>query len=101
MLRITTTRTGALRFDVRVQPRASRTGISGVHDSALRVRLQVPPVDGAANTALVALIAESLGVPRRDVRIVAGAASRTKVLEVVGVERGAVERLAGGGRAGT
>ncbi|HET7457259.1 MAG TPA: DUF167 domain-containing protein [Gemmatimonadaceae bacterium] len=73
---------GVVRFDVRVQPRASRTEVGGAHGGALRVRLSAPPVDGAANDALVDALAESLGVPRRAVRIVAGATSRAKVVEV-------------------
>ena len=87
-------RAGLLRLDVRVQPRASRSELAGVHGGALKVRLQAPPVDGAANDALVVLIAESLGVPRARVRIVAGATSRTKVVEIEGVQRAAVEELA-------
>ena len=87
-------RAGSVRFDVRVQPRASRSEVVGVHGGALKVRLQAPPVDGAANDALIALLAESLGVARGRIRIVAGAASRAKVVEVEGVEAARVERLA-------
>jgi len=85
----------AVRFRVRLQPRASRNEITGARDGVLRVRLQAPPVDGAANEALVAFLADRLDVPRRGVRIVTGATSRTKVIEVEGVSAAAVERLAG------
>ena len=85
---------GALRFAVRVQPRASRSAIEGVHGDALKVRLSAPPVDGAANEALVELLARALGISRRDVRVVAGATSRAKVIEVEGVARARVEALA-------
>jgi uncharacterized protein (TIGR00251 family) len=78
-------RGGSLRFSVRVQPRASRSEIVGLHGDALKVRLAAPPVDGAANAALVELLAEALGVSRRSVRIVAGALSRGKIVEVDGV----------------
>jgi len=64
-----------------------------VLDGVLRVRLHAPPVDGAANDALVAFLADRLDVPRRGVRIVTGATSRTKVIEVEGVSSAAVERL--------
>lgn len=74
-----------LRLDVYVQPRASRSEIVGEHDGALRVRLAAPPVDNAANEALVALLAKALGVPKRDIRVVTGATSRRKVVEVSGV----------------
>ncbi|MGQ0646350.1 MAG: DUF167 domain-containing protein [Gemmatimonadaceae bacterium] len=95
MLVLSLTADGAIRFSVRVQPRASRTEVAGLYGDALRVRVQAPPVDGAANEALSAFLAESLGVPRRDVRIVAGGTARTKVVEVLGARREAVEGLAG------
>ncbi len=89
-------RAGSVRFPVRVQPRASRTELAGTQQGALKVRLQAPPVDGAANEALVDFLAESLGVPRRTVRIVSGASSRTKVVEVTGIDAVAVLRLGSG-----
>ena len=75
----------AVRFEVRVQPRASKTELAGLHGGALKVRVAAPPVDDAANRALVAFLAECLGVAKRAVRIVAGETSRTKVLEVDGI----------------
>jgi len=89
-------RPGGVRFPVRVQPRASGTEVAGTQQGALKVRLQAPPVDGAANEALVDFLAESLGVPRRQVRIVSGATARTKVVEVTGVDVDAVMRLEAG-----
>ena len=95
-----TARGDAVRFAVRVQPRASRSELAGVLGDALRVRLAAPPVDGAANEALVALLADVLGVTRRAVRIVTGHGSRSKVVEVDGLAPDAVRRLAdpSGGR---
>jgi uncharacterized protein (TIGR00251 family) len=87
-------RDGAVRLTVHVQPRASRSEIVGLHGAALKVRLQAPPVDGAANAALVALLADRLGVPRRAVRIVAGATSRSKTVEIEGTTEAAVRALA-------
>jgi uncharacterized protein (TIGR00251 family) len=75
-----------LRFAVRVQPRASRTRVVGEQGDALKVQLNAPPVDGAANDALVALLADALGVPRRSVAIVAGGHSRLKTVEVVATD---------------
>ncbi|HET9799063.1 MAG TPA: DUF167 domain-containing protein [Gemmatimonadaceae bacterium] len=92
MLRVDT-RGGAVRVAVHVQPRASRSEIVGLHGAALKVRLQAPPVDGAANDALIALLAERLGVPRRAVRVVAGAASRAKTVEIDGTTEVAVRAL--------
>ena len=80
-----------------VQPRPSRTAVSGVHGDALKVRLQAPPVDGAANDALVDYLAAHLGVARRAVRIGAGAATRAKTVEVAGTTAAAVRALADAG----
>lgn len=65
-----------------------------MHGEAVRVRLAAPPVDGAENGALTALLAEKLGVSPRAVRIVSGASSRSKLVQVDGIDPGAVERLA-------
>jgi uncharacterized protein (TIGR00251 family) len=93
-LAVTERAAGVVRFAVRVQPRASRSEIDGTHGEALRVRLSAPPVDGAANEALVELLARALGVAKRDVRVVAGSASRSKMIEVEGVESARVRALA-------
>jgi uncharacterized protein (TIGR00251 family) len=84
---------GLVRFDVRVQPRASRNEVAGLHNRALRVRRQAPPVDGAANDAQVRFLADELGLPKRDVRIVSGFGSRTKVVEVAAAALPALDRL--------
>ena len=83
-----------MRVSVHVQPRATRSEIVGLHGAALKVRLRAPPVDGAANDALVALLAERLGVARRSVRVIAGASSRAKTVEVDGTTEDAVRALA-------
>ena len=84
---------GELLFDVRVSPRASREAIVGVHDGALKVALTAPPVEGAANAALRALLAKRLGVAKGDVRIVRGETGRAKTVAVRGVSRADVEAL--------
>ncbi len=88
-------RDGGVRVRVHVQPRASRSELAGAHGDALKVRLAAPPVDGAANDALTELLARQFGIPRRAVRIVSGHGSRTKVVELDGVEIAAVRRAAG------
>lgn len=67
-----------------VQPGARRTGISGLHGDALKVRLAAPPVEGKANEALVAFLAGRFAVPKRNVTIVSGEHSREKRVEIVG-----------------
>lgn len=69
---------------VSVVPNAKRSGADGLHDGALRVRLAAPPVDGKANEALVAWLAEVLGLPRRAVSLVRGQTSRRKWLALDG-----------------
>jgi uncharacterized protein len=65
-------------LQVSVSPNARRTGVDGLHDGALRVRLAAPPVDGKANDSLVAWLADALALPRRSVRLRRGQASRRK-----------------------
>jgi uncharacterized protein len=77
--------------DIRVIPRAGRSGLAGVRGDRLLVRLNAPPVDGAANVELVAVIAAALGVPKRNVAIVAGERSRQKRVRVSGVDPATAE----------
>jgi len=81
---ITPTPTGS-RLHLRVQPRASRNEVLGLQGNAIRVRLTAPPVDGAANDALMRFLAERLGVGRGAMTLVSGHHGRSKVLEVAGV----------------
>jgi uncharacterized protein (TIGR00251 family) len=83
---------GAVVFAVRAQPRSSREAIEGVREGALRVALTAPPVEGEANAALVALLAKALGLPKRDVAVVAGAANRNKRVRVAGLTADEVRR---------
>ena len=55
-------------------------------DGVLRARVTAPAIEGAANQALLRLLADELGIPKRDVRLVAGAASRTKLVVIEGVD---------------
>lgn len=76
---------GATRIGIYVQPRASKSAVVGMHDGNIKIRLAAPPVDGAANTALVEFVADCLGVAKSRVRIVSGMTGRRKVLEIQGV----------------
>jgi uncharacterized protein (TIGR00251 family) len=83
-----------VRIDVHVQPRASRNAVIGWRDGSLRVALTAPPVEGAANAALIELLAESLGLKRRQVSVVGGQTSRKKVVELDAADEAALrERL--------
>lgn len=65
-------------LDVSVVPGASRTELVGLHDGALRVRLAAPAVEGKANAALLAWLADELGIAKREAHLLRGAAARRK-----------------------
>jgi len=69
---------------VRVQPGAKKDAVMGLHGGAVKIALSAPPVDGKANVALIAFVAEQVGLPRARVSLVSGAANRSKVLRVTG-----------------
>ncbi len=88
-----------VRLLIQVQPRASRTELAGRHGDALKVRLAAPPVDGAANEALVRYVAEVLDVPRASIELLSGHSGRRKLVQVTGVSVAQAEsalRLGGG-----
>ena len=68
-----------------MQPRASRTELAGRHGDAVKVRLAAPPVDGAANEALVRYLAEVVDVPRGSIEVLSGHAGRRKLLQITGI----------------
>ena len=86
---------GGIIVSVRVIPRAGRSGVASRRGDALLVRLNAPPVDGAANEELITVIAKALGVPKRAVTIVSGDRSRQKRVQVSGIDVSTAEsRLA-------
>jgi len=82
-------------FAIRVVPRAGRTAVAGVRGDALLVRLAAAPVDGAANDALIAFIAELFNRPKRDVTIVSGHTSRQKRVAITGLTEAQVSARLG------
>lgn len=79
-----------MRLTVHVVPRSRRPGVGGRHGDALVVRVAEPAVDGRATAATLQALASAFGVPRRSVRLVSGATSRTKIVEIEGVDEEAV-----------
>ena len=90
MISIHDTPAGAT-FQVKVHPRARKNAITGVIGDALKLSLTAPPVEGEANDACIAFVAELLNVPRSSVTIAAGASSRQKLIRVSGVRAAQVE----------
>lgn len=82
---------GAVTFAVKVVPRASKNQIVGMEGDALKIRLNAPPVEGRANEALIAFLAEKLGLPRANIEIIVGETARRKIVRVRGVTAQHVE----------
>jgi uncharacterized protein (TIGR00251 family) len=80
------------RLQLRVAPGAARSAVVGRHGAAWKVRVAAAPERGRANDALVDLLAGALGLARPDVRLVAGAAGRDKVVEIAGITTEEAER---------
>jgi uncharacterized protein (TIGR00251 family) len=80
---------GGAVLELVVQPRASRTRVVGEHDGRLKIQLAAPPVDGEANAALVAFLADRLRVRRADLAIARGETGRRKTVRAMGVSAAA------------
>jgi uncharacterized protein (TIGR00251 family) len=75
-------RDGGVSLKVRVKPRSAKSRVLGERAGELEVAVAAPPVDGAANDELVAVLAEHFSVPKRDVTIVPGASGRSKIVRI-------------------
>lgn len=86
---------GRVQLAVKVVPRAAHTELAGVEGTELKIRVAAPPVDSAANEALVRFLADALGCPRGSVRLVRGATSRHKVVAIDGLSSDRVRESLG------
>jgi uncharacterized protein (TIGR00251 family) len=86
-------RDGALIIDIQVVPRSSRAAVGPAVGDRLRVAVTAPPVDGAANAAVIEALAEAFGVRRAGVSIVRGTTGRRKTVRIAGATRAALDRL--------
>ena len=73
-------------IEVKVEPRSSKKGIAGIMGNYLKVKLTAPPVDGAANEQLIEVISEAFGIRKSSIRVVKGASSKKKLVEIKGVD---------------
>ena len=71
-------------LSVRIHPGARKNAVSGIHDAALKISLTTPPVDGRANEALIAFLADALRLPKSRITLITGQTSRTKLLRITG-----------------
>ena len=86
-----------VRIALWVRPGSARPGVGGEHNGALVVRVSPPAVGGQATEAALTAVAAALGVRRHAVTLIAGASSRTKIVEVQGADQGALNRLLAAG----
>jgi uncharacterized protein (TIGR00251 family) len=89
---------GGVRLALRLTPRASRNGVDGIVADAegqplLKLRLVAPPVDGAANEALIAFLAKTLSLRKADITIRSGETSRIKILHLAGDSAAILQKL--------
>ena len=75
------------RLNVRVTPRASKNAVEGFREGALIIRVTAPPVDSAANEAVITLLAAALGVAKRQLTIARGSTGRNKVIDIEGISQ--------------
>ena len=84
---LVTEKDGTLRFEVHAKPKAKKSAIGAIRGEAVEVCIAAPPVDGAANDELIRFLAKRLGVARRDLEILRGETSHTKLVAVAGLDR--------------
>ncbi len=84
-------RAESVLLSVRAQPRSAANQVVGWQGGALRVRVTAPPVEGAANRAVVGVLADALGIPRSRVTLVRGAHGRDKLVRIDGISRDLLE----------
>lgn len=84
-----------IRISIYAQPRASRTELIGLHNGSLKVKVNAPPVEGAANAALIVFFSELLGIPQSRIHVAQGALSRYKALELQGEPKKLIEKTSG------
>ncbi len=75
-----------IEIEVKVEPRSSRKGISGLMGNAVKVKLTAPPVEGAANEQLIEVLSEATGLKKSAMRITRGASSKKKTVLIKGVD---------------
>ncbi len=80
-------------FSIRIQPRASKNEIVQREGGGIKIRLSAPPVDGAANEALIEFLSDRLDVPKSQLEIIAGHTGREKIIRIEGMTASEAERL--------
>jgi len=80
-----------ITLKVKVEPKSSRKGISGLLGDSLKVKVHAPPVGGAANEELIEILSKEFGIKKSDIQIVKGNSSRDKIVEIAGRDFGSLD----------
>jgi uncharacterized protein (TIGR00251 family) len=85
MKKTVTGKKGHLTIKIKVEPRSSKSGITGPYRDALKVKLTSPPIEGRANKELIEVLAEELGIAKKDIEIISGQSSKNKIVRIHGM----------------
>lgn len=77
---------GGVRLHLFIQPKASKNEVIGDHNGELKIKLTAPPVDGKANSELIAFLSDILNIPKRQIHLTKGETGRHKTVEVEGLD---------------
>jgi uncharacterized protein (TIGR00251 family) len=77
--------TGGVRLHLFIQPKASKNEVVGPHNGEIKIKITSPPVDGEANSGLIAYLSKLFGIPKRDIALVKGETNRHKVVDLSGI----------------
>ena len=80
-------------LSVRIQPRSSKNDVTVMEDGSLKIRLTAPPVDGAANEALIKFLASELGIAKSQIEIVSGHTAKNKIIRISGIDQEEVRQV--------
>jgi uncharacterized protein (TIGR00251 family) len=76
----------SLIISIKVEPRSSKSGISGYYGNALKVKLNSPPVEGKANKELIEVLAREFKISKKDIEIIRGEKSKNKIVRLNGIK---------------
>lgn len=84
---------GGVRLHLFIQPQASKNEVIGEHNGELKIKIKAPPIEGKANTEVIAFMAKLFGVAKREVTLIRGEQSRHKTVEIQGIDRETAQKI--------
>lgn len=71
-----------MKIKIYIQPNSKKSGYAGLYDGIPKLKITAPPVDGAANSEIIKIFSKLLNIPKSDIIISSGQASRIKILDI-------------------